>query len=822
MRIAETLFRPLYLWIGFFFFVPIFKPQLLATHIVGGDITYRCLGNDRYAISLTVRRDCINGNPGAQFDDPAALGIFDGNGVLRTELARLGVLQMPFRPDDTLNEVVTTRCGIIGGNICVHTTTYTDTVVLPFRPEGYILAYQRCCRNFTISNIIDPLTVGSTFTVRITAEALMQCNSSPLLNDWPPVYVCGDAPLNFNLRATDPDGDSLVYEICNPLTGANQANPRPDPPSNPPYAFVAFKAPYSLADVIGGNPKLNIHISSGRMTGYVEPPITQYLVAYCVREYRKGVLLSELQREFQINVRSCVSNAIADFDYELNNCEDSVRIQFTNKSSAPNSSLSLTHWVFQWNGNTQTSGLQNPAVVLGDSGVLRVRLFAESREGCRDTIERLINFRSYSPKWTSDSIKICKGDSVRLVKNFIPGLKFEWQPAAGLSCDNCPDPIAFPSQDTWYKLLTKDDLCERIDSVLVRVSPCLLDSCAVNIRERCLPGGSVELTVEDANGNIVRPMARRHELFWNLKATATQSPYSIREQNPIVVAKGTEYSLTSKIYSWKKGLPKSIEFADICQRRIHGVAKLDCSGPCDELDFILSSCDDVYDIQNNLNFPPSICKSICLNDCEYIIALFEKNGQLINPSDYQIKWSTGGSGSHVMMMGPYYNQLTVEVRKGDCVWYGRYLRACPARTQSAGDPSFMLSSIQPKSNCNSIQERYQEVVGSKEILENDGGSSSIETSIVLESPNDIEPQWIIYPNPFSDDVGLIPFHFKNNLELVQINLFRSDGQFLKSYRPLLKEGMRFAFPSEDLSFSGVYIVQIEAGGRQYYRKMVKL
>jgi hypothetical protein len=58
------------------------------------------------------------------------------------------------------------------------------------------------------------------------------------------------------------------------------------------------------------------------------------------------------------------------------------------------------------------------------------------------------------------------------------------------------------------------------------------------------------------------------------------------------------------------------------------------------------------------------------------VALFETNGTLIDPSVYNIKWSTGGTGSHVMLMGPYYNTLTVEVGKGDCKWYGRYWKSC--------------------------------------------------------------------------------------------------------------------------------------------------
>ena len=47
-----------------------------ATHIVGGEMNYSCLGNNQYEISLTIFRDCYNGNPAAWFDDPAAIGGF--------------------------------------------------------------------------------------------------------------------------------------------------------------------------------------------------------------------------------------------------------------------------------------------------------------------------------------------------------------------------------------------------------------------------------------------------------------------------------------------------------------------------------------------------------------------------------------------------------------------------------------------------------------------------------------------------------------------------------------------------------------------------
>ena len=49
--------------------------NLWSTHIVGGNFSYKCLGNQMYEISLTLRRDCQNGQ--AQFDNPATITVFD-------------------------------------------------------------------------------------------------------------------------------------------------------------------------------------------------------------------------------------------------------------------------------------------------------------------------------------------------------------------------------------------------------------------------------------------------------------------------------------------------------------------------------------------------------------------------------------------------------------------------------------------------------------------------------------------------------------------------------------------------------------------------
>ncbi|NDH89735.1 MAG: hypothetical protein EBZ22_02415 [Flavobacteriia bacterium] len=47
-----------------------------AAHLVGGELTYTCSGNNVYQIKLVVYRDC--NSTGAQLDQTASIGIYDG------------------------------------------------------------------------------------------------------------------------------------------------------------------------------------------------------------------------------------------------------------------------------------------------------------------------------------------------------------------------------------------------------------------------------------------------------------------------------------------------------------------------------------------------------------------------------------------------------------------------------------------------------------------------------------------------------------------------------------------------------------------------
>jgi hypothetical protein len=268
----------------------------LASHIVGGSMNYECLGNDEYRISLKIYRDCENGNPGAYFDDPLIIGVFDAQN--NTYIRSITIL-MTQNSDDTISNYYPDTC--LAPNICVHTADYTTTTTLPFNSSGYVLSYQRCCRANVVINVLDPNTSGMTLATEITPAALSSCNSSPIFNREVPLVLGINDTLSINIGATDIDGDSLVYALYTPLNGATPANPSPNPPSAPPYNNISYQSPYNDQMPFG-----NVLCTWDSLNGdFVVAPTNfgNYVVGFSILEYNAaGVLLSTTYKDIVITV----------------------------------------------------------------------------------------------------------------------------------------------------------------------------------------------------------------------------------------------------------------------------------------------------------------------------------------------------------------------------------------------------------------------------------------------------------------------------------------------------------------------------------------
>jgi gliding motility-associated-like protein len=285
-----------------FFVVLLMIPgSLFATHIVGGEFELVHLEDFRYQVRLIIYFDEVNGNPGAK-DPSATASIFRQSDDVFMRNVTLNLTEETFVPytnpicaDDRL---VTSRL-LYEATIELGSDTYND-------PEGYYLVWERCCRNNIITNITNPESTGQTFLLDfppVVKNGEPFINSTPQL--FPPLsdYACVNQLYYVDFRGQDVDGDSLVYSLVDPLKGASSPDDPAPPASRKPYATVNWTSGIGINNQVPGNPPLRID-KNGFLT---VTPDREGLFVFSVlcEEYRDGVKLGEVRRDFQMLVIDC-------------------------------------------------------------------------------------------------------------------------------------------------------------------------------------------------------------------------------------------------------------------------------------------------------------------------------------------------------------------------------------------------------------------------------------------------------------------------------------------------------------------------------------
>lgn len=436
-----------------------------AKHIIGGVMSYECLGGGNYFITLKMYRDCSDPT-GAGFDFNAPFTIFqeNANGTY-TELTTLHL------SPDIITDIDpdTNPCVEVPPNVCVEEGIYSFNYQIPNWPSSNSIhiSYQRCCRNVTITNIVNPDDVGATFTVEITPESQLLCNNSPKFNTLPPVVICVNEPLVYDHSAFDAEGDQLVYEFCSPLLGGgppgsgggNCGTTLPDPACPPPYDEATFvNPPYSSFNPMGGNPQISINPVTGVLTG--TPNVQgQFVVAICIKEYRNGQLLSTIRRDFQFNVTICEDVVEADLNagnmvvdgknFFITTCYD-LEIPFENLSTN-NANVDSLLWQFDLGGTLWSSSEWDITVGFPSAGSYMGSLTLNPGSQCSDTANIFLEIYPELIADFSYDYDTCVAGPVSFVEaSYINGVgqiaKWEWQLDAGATDTIQRNPV-FAYQD---------------------------------------------------------------------------------------------------------------------------------------------------------------------------------------------------------------------------------------------------------------------------------------------------------------------------------------------------------------------------------------
>ena len=358
----------------------LFTFALEATHLIGGEITYTCLGGDQYEIKVIVYRDCGPTNTNETgFDGAGVITIYNSSNNYISQFQHGN----PY--EEYVVDVFTNECLELPSELCVEKGTYTIIATLPSNGQGYQIVYQRCCRNTSVVNIQDPEIMGSTLIAFIPSVEIADCNNSPEFIEYPPLALCLGSDIEVSQSAWDADGDSLVYSFVAPFDGASFNDP--NEVSAPPFMQVPWESGYTDAYPIDSDPVVTIDSQTGYITGTPSQG-GYYVVAVKVEEFRDGVYLGYIMRDFRFLVVDCdVSTAafpIADIY-----CEG-LTVGFENNS--------VNAFDYYWEFGDQTtttdySSFVEPVYTYPDSGLYTVTLVANPNSICSDTAH--ISFSLY-------------------------------------------------------------------------------------------------------------------------------------------------------------------------------------------------------------------------------------------------------------------------------------------------------------------------------------------------------------------------------------------------------------------------------------------
>ena len=252
-----------------------------ASHISGGEIYYQWNGTN-YSVYLKLYKVCTPNSAGL----PNAVTIRTRSGSLGVDTGYVGTM--------IKEENGAPQCSV--ANSCFNPPssipgylirTYKVDITMNGTASDWKLYFTTGARATTFN-----ISVASpNLYIETTLDNTVTNNSNAYVPTLPPMLIDINGTTR-HLQALDPDGDSVVFETVDPM--ADSAN------------TVTYATSYSTANPLGQNGVYTISPNGDSMV--VDPPQQGlYVLAYSVKEYRSGTLISSRIVEFLISARAGVN-----------------------------------------------------------------------------------------------------------------------------------------------------------------------------------------------------------------------------------------------------------------------------------------------------------------------------------------------------------------------------------------------------------------------------------------------------------------------------------------------------------------------------------
>ncbi len=315
-----------------------------ATHIAGGEITYKALNDTDYLVTLTIYRDCqatVNIGNGSQ-----RVNLFHSQSCATVPGSSYGTFYS--HPFSTHFLPLTNIGGTEVSQLCAEVAdssacssqaakrkyaglekfVYEGTITIPFKCNSWYVAHYFNARSASMNvenpngsyqdtNRVPPIAPlnGRPFYIEVKINndyTFASGNSSPIFTADPIPYFCKDLVSTYNYSVIDADGDSLSYSLVpgsyiqnksgnSVFTDTNIINFR--------QAFLNYRQPeytssQPLHDAV-------INPVTGNIT-FKQRVKGRYVVVLKVTEYDKNnpdSIKSEMVRDIQFQIDACSGNS---------------------------------------------------------------------------------------------------------------------------------------------------------------------------------------------------------------------------------------------------------------------------------------------------------------------------------------------------------------------------------------------------------------------------------------------------------------------------------------------------------------------------------
>lgn len=281
--------------------------NLSASHILGGEITWDCLGSGQYYMKLTLYRDCTG--IGLNTSTQSISGPFGNIPLGRKSIETLNPICADPANSYGCPGDVTTFPPFLGS---IERHVYADTISLSGTPpsSGWEFSYVYCCRDYLVNS-----SVGSGYYIHSTMfnDPSNGCSGSPTFLEITTVIDTGKF-LYSNIAIAPMDFDSLYYSWIDPLISSSQTitwdsgysadHPFPDSTENSLNKNTFF-------DPQVGYGYTNIKSLTNNQKGL-------YVYGVSVECWRNGHLISRVNRDMNLLIT------------ELNHIDNKPTLSFSN------------------------------------------------------------------------------------------------------------------------------------------------------------------------------------------------------------------------------------------------------------------------------------------------------------------------------------------------------------------------------------------------------------------------------------------------------------------------------------------------------------